>query len=312
MRYVSFGGAAVVLAAFLWSLDGLLRRQLYSLPPTVVVFWEHVLGFIILLPVIALTFRGFRRFTRRQWLSILLVALLSGALGTYFYTAALAKIQYIQFSVVVLLQQLQPLFAIGAAALLLREPLSRRFLALALIALLAAYGVSFPHLRVTFATGDGTLLAALLALGAAFCWGASTAFSKYTLRGTSFLHVTAIRFGLTPVFALLLTYFLGAQEKLNAVSAVQWQYLVGITLSTGLVALAIYYFGLQRVPASRSTLLELTWPVSAVFLGYLFFHERLTVSQWVSAVVLIGVMVLVARDAERLAQQRSASERLAP
>lgn len=308
MRYQNFGSLAVVLAALLWSLDGLLRRQLYSLPPTVVVFWEHLIGILLLLPIVLGSLSAFRHLTRRQWLSITLVALLSGALGTYFYTSALGKISYIQFSVVVLLQQLQPLFAIAAAALLLREPVSRRFLALAVIALLAAYGVSFPHLAVNFSTGQGTFLAALLALGAAAAWGSSTAFSKYTLTGTSFLHITAIRFGLTPVFALLLTFSVGASGSLFALSAVQWQYLIGIVLSTGLVALAIYYFGLQRVPASRSTLLELAWPVSAVLVGFFFFHERLTVTQWVSAAVLLVVMTLVARDAERLARQSSGDQ----
>ena len=63
------------------------------------------------------------------------------------------------------------------------------------------------------------------------------------------------------------------------------------------MALAIYYFGLQRVPASRSTILELTWPVSAVLVGYLFLGERLGVTQLIGSVVLIAAMSRIAKDA---------------
>lgn len=297
MQYQKFGPIAVVLAAFLWSLDGFLRRQLFSLPPSVVVFWEHLLGFVILLPIVLWLWKGFKTLTRKQWFTIAIVALLSGALGTIFYTAALGKINFIPFSVVVLLQQTQPLFAILAAWLLLKEPLGKNFWLMAVVAVVATYFVSFPNLSVNVETGAGTAAAALLALGAAASWGSSTALSKYTLKGTPFLHITAARFAFAPIFALLITGLLGKSNQLTAITPVQWQYLLAITFSTGLVALAIYYFGLQRVPASRSTILELTWPVSAVLVGYIFLGERLTVTQWLGSIVLIATMTMIAREA---------------
>lgn len=298
-KYKSFGSFAVVAAAILWSLDGLLRRQLFVLPATVIVFWEHVIGFVVLLPVVLLTWRHFLRLNRRQWAAIVVVSLLSGALGTIFYTAALVKVQFIPFSVVVLLQQLQPIFAITASALILKESLSRRFVALAALAMVAAYGVSFPHLRVNLATGDGTAVAALLAVGAAASWGASTAISKYSLRDVSSLHVTAARFAFTPIFALLFAATLGNASKLSAISSAEWPYLIAITFSTGMVALALYYFGLKRIPASRSTILELAWPFSAVFVGVVFLHETLTVTQWISAAILTTTIYLIGRRVEK-------------
>ena len=103
-----YGPGAVVAAALLWSVDGLLRRHLYTLPAPVIVFWEHTFGFLVLLPVLAFSWRYFKQLTRKQWLAITVVALLSGAAGTILYTAALGRVQYIPFSVVVLLQQLEP------------------------------------------------------------------------------------------------------------------------------------------------------------------------------------------------------------
>lgn len=297
MQHVYRGSLAVVIAALLWSADGLLRRELYGLPPSVVVFWEHLLGLIILLPFILSALSEFRKFTKRQWYAIIGVSGLSGALGTYFYTSALLQIQFIPFSVVVLLQQLQPLFAITAGAILLREPLSRRFLVYAAVALGAAFLVSFPDRQVNFDTGQGTIIAAVFALLAAACWGTSTAFSRYTLQGTSFLHTTAIRFAATPVFAFLLILSLGQSSSMGMMTGAQWQYLLLITFSTGLVALAIYYYGLQQILASRSTILELTWPLSAVLIGFFFLNEQLTWSQWLGMGILLVTMVAVTREA---------------
>ena len=298
MKYIKYGSAAVVLAALLWSLDGLLRRQLYSLPAPVIVFWEHVFGLIILAPFIISSFKAFKKLTQKQWIAIIGVSFLSGALGTILYTAALGRIQFIPFSVVVLLQQLNPIFAISTAAILLREPLSKKFFGLAAVALVAGYFVSFPNLSVNFSTGSGTLVAALFAVGAAACWGTSTAFSKYALKDTSSMHITALRFGFTPIFALMFVFLSGSSKSLGSLSFVQFKYIVAITFSTGLVALIIYYFGLKRVLASRAAILELTWPLSAVFVGYVFLKEGLSATQGLGAIAMTWAIYSIAKDAK--------------
>jgi len=301
MKYAKFGSLAVVTAALLWSVDGLLRRHLYTLPAPVIVFWEHAFGFLLLAPIVFSSFKYFKQLTRKQWLAITGVAFLSGAVGTILYTAALGRIQFIPFSVVVLLQQLNPVFAIGTAALLLREPLTKRFFALSAVALAAGYFVAFPNMTVNFSTGKGTLIAALMAVGAAAAWGTSTAFSKYALKDTSSLHITALRFGITPFFALLFVGLSGNFHAIGSITFSQFKYLVAITFSTGLVALIIYYFGLKRVLASRAALLELAWPVSAVVVGYLLLHQGLTWSQGIAALVLTGAILQIARDTRETA-----------
>lgn len=301
MKYAKYGSLAVVTAALLWSLDGLLRRNLYDLPPAVVVFWEHLFGLIILAPIVLSSFKAFKKLTRKQWLSIIGVSFLSGAVGTILYTAALGKVQYIPFSVVVLLQQLQPVFAISAAGLLLKEPLTRRFFGLAAIALVGAYFVSFPDLTVNLSTGSGTLMAALLAVGAAAAWGISTAFSKYSLKDTSSIHITALRFSFTPIFALMFVLLAGDASKLDDVTFDQFKYIAAITFSTGMLALIVYYFGLKRIPASRATILELAWPLSAVIVGYLWLDQGLTWTQGIGALTLLATTYLMSKNARDLA-----------
>lgn len=295
-KLIHAGSIAVVIAALLWSLDGLLRRTLYVLPAPVIVFWEHLLGLIVLAPILIRSWRKFKELTPKQWGAIAFVALLSGALGTILYTAALGQVQYISFSVVVLLQQLNPLFAIATAALLLKEKPGKRFIALSAIALVGAYFASFPNLSVNFATGAGTLVAALLAVGAAASWGIGTAFSKYALKGTSYIHVSGLRFGLTVIFALLFVLGMGNGAAITALTWEQLGYLVAITFSTGLVALLIYYYGLQKVEASRAAILELAWPLSSVLLGWLFLNQGLTWTQGLGAAMLMTTTYLLAKS----------------
>jgi DME family drug/metabolite transporter len=301
MKFMKLGAPALIVAALLFSVDGLLRRHLFTLPAPVIVFWEHAFGFILLLPFVLSSFKYFKQLTRKQWLAITGVAFLSGAVGTILYTAALGRVQFIPFSVVVLLQQLNPIFAITGAALLLREPLTKRFLGLAAIALAAAYVVTFPHLSVNLSTGQGTAVAALFAVGAAAAWGFSTAFSKYALKDTSTLHVTALRFGITPIFALLFVLLSGSTGAVGDITFSQFKYLAAITLSTGMVALLIYYFGLKRVMASRAAVLELAWPGSAVFVGYFWLHQGLAATQVIGAIVLTGAIYLIAKDTGKVA-----------
>lgn len=225
--------------------------------------------------------------TRKEWLAIGLVSLFSGALGTIFYTAALGKINYTQYSVVVLLQQLQPIWAIATAAILLHEKISRRFLFWAAISLIAAYFISFKNLQPNISTGGGTFIAALLALMAGVMWGSSTAISKYVLKKVSFVTGTALRFFLSPIFALFIVFGVNQSKSILTINSSQWFTLLLIALSTGLVALLFYYYGLKKTPARITTLCELVWPASAIFIDYFLYNKSLSVTQ------IFGVALLV-------------------
>lgn len=307
-KILAFGPLFVIVAALLWSFDGILRISLYALPPSVVVFYEHLLGALLLLFIFPKWIGDLKKMTKKEWIAISIVSLFSGALGTIFYTQALGLIQYTQFSVVVLLQQqLQPIWAIAAAALLLRERLTKKFILWTVVALIAAYLISFKDLQVNLATGSGTAVAAMLAIAAGFMWGTSTAISKYVLNKVSFLTGTALRFYLAPVFAFLFILGNNQTSTLFTLTPGQWQTLFLITISTGLVALGFYYYGLKKTPARITTLCELVWPASAIFIDYFMFHKTLSPTQILGVVLLLVAIYHVtkplAKNTKKLAQE---------
>ena len=285
------GSAFIVIAALLWSLDGVIRSSLNSIPPSFLVSLEHILGIIPLLPWLYIYRKEFFKASRSAQIALVVTSIISGALGTIFYTAALGQINYIPFSVVVLVIQLQPLFTVGLSTFLLKEKLTAKFVVAAIFSLIGVYLISFPNLMPDLSSkaGIAQATAALLALCAAFAWGSGTVFSKITLSEINYKAATAGRYLITIITALLLSFILGQNIVLASITSTQWLELVVLVFVTGTGALLIYYRGLSQTKANASAFLELVWPASA-FLIDIIRNVSFTPSQLVGA-VLVAMMV---------------------
>ncbi len=288
------GPILIIIAALLWAFDGVIRRFLYVLPPITIVFLEHLVGLIILTPFVWKNVRK-EKLTKKEGWILVFVALLSGLLGTLWFTTALLKVHFISFSVVYLIQKLQPLFAIGTAAIFLKEKFDKRYIKYAILAIFAAYFVTFKNGHVDFTTGDGVVIAALYALGAAFAWGSSTTFSKMALGKISHGTTTFYRFLFTIIMAGIALFVFGYGTTLQTVTISELGLFALIAVSTGMVALVIYYKGLARTPVHISTILELTFPFVAVLIDMVLYHTVLGWSQYIAAVLLVYAMYQIAR-----------------
>ena len=282
------GSLAVVFAALLWSLDGtFLRPQLYTLPSVLVVFLEHGLGFVVLAPWLFIFKNQLKLITKKQWLAIFWVALFGGALGTTFMTKALFMTGFKDISVVILLQKFQPIFAMALAAIFLRERFHPKFYLYASLAIIGGYFVTFKDPSTVGLLPSTPFLVALFSLLAAFSWGSSTTFGKYSLANINYGLLAALRFGLTVIIMALPALFY-YNNQLPLVSGHLWLIFVAIVFSSGALAMYFYYYGLKRIPASIATLCELAWPVSAVIFDYFLNHNVLSVTQIIGSLILIG------------------------
>lgn len=290
------GPLLIIVAALLWAFDGLIRQHLYTLPPITIIFFEHLIGLVILSPFV-FKYVLKTKLEMRDWWLVVLIAALSGLLGTLWFTTALGKVHFITISVVFLLQKLQPIFAITTASIFLKEKLDKRYIKWALLAMVSAYFVTFPNGYVNLGTGEGTAIAALYALGAAFAWGSSTTFSKMLLGKVDFKVSTFYRFLITLVLALPFVLLYGNAQAggLAIPSSSQFGLLALIALSTGMVALLIYYKGLAKTPVHVSTILELTFPFIAILLDFIVNHTVLSFTQWVAAIILVFSIYQIAR-----------------
>ena len=297
MRNLKYlGPVAIMCAAVLWSFDGLLRQYLSEVPALMVVLLEHFFGALLLTPLLFKGWKEIKTLPNRAWISVLWVSLFGGLLGTFFYTKALSYINYIDLSVVVLLQKFQPFFAIGLAAVLLREPLTKNYLICAVAAIAGGYLVTFENGLPVLAMDDKTVIAGLMALCAAFAWGSSTVLGKHALKHLSFFSLTGLRLWITTFITVVVILFMGNSPINVSLSKTEWLTILTIVLSTGTVALFIYYYGLKHVLATHATIYELFWPLSAMLID-LFIRERtLMPGQFMGALLLVGASLFLSRQ----------------
>ena len=197
------GALAVALSAMLWGVDGiLLTPQLYNLNTAFVVFVIHLFPFLLMNVFFFREYRHLKTMTRSDLIYFLLIALFGGALGTLAIVKSLFLLHFNNLSVVVLLQKLQPVFAVILARIILKERIKKHFALWASIALIAGYFLTFGWALPDFSTeGITTVYAALLSLLAAFSFGSSTVFSKKILGNYSFVTSTFFRYGFTTLIA---------------------------------------------------------------------------------------------------------------
>ena len=286
---------AVIFAAFLWSFDGFIRQNLFALPSFLIVSLEHVIGAILFLPLLIRGWKEVSSLGQRGWISVLWISIFGGVLGTFFYTKALSYVNYIDLSVVVLLQKLQPIFAIALAGVILKEKITKRFIILAFAAIVGGYLVTFGSSSIND-WDDKTIIAALLALLAAFSWGSSTVLGKHALNRLSFTTVTSLRLAITASVTAFVLLSTGQYDAINNMTLSHWGFIVLIVLSTGSLALFFYYYGLNKLPASHATLYELFWPLSAVGLDWFIRGNILSLPQWVGAILLLGAIIISTRE----------------
>lgn len=284
----------VIMAASLWAVDGIvLRPILFNLPVSLVVFVESLIAAVLITPFMLRKFSVIRELSYKDWLSFFLVALLGGAIGTMAITKALFYVNYVNLSIVILIQKLQPVFALTLAAIFLKEKLPLKFFTYAGTAIVGAYvmtfGLNFPSIDQT----DKTVLATAFALLAAFSFGSSTVFSKRALRNVSFEMGTYLRFSISTGVMLVVSFTSGSILSINEISSNQLLIFFLIAFTTGGAAIFLYYYGLKRITASVAAICELAFPLVAVILEYFVHGNILGPVQWIGVTILLLSIVKV-------------------
>ena len=101
-----FAPIFIIIAASLWGIDGVvLRPELYSLPVGLVVFIESAIVAVLLSPIFLKQYGKLKLLTFADWGSFVGVALFGGAIGTMAITKALFYVDYVNLSIVILIQK---------------------------------------------------------------------------------------------------------------------------------------------------------------------------------------------------------------
>jgi drug/metabolite transporter (DMT)-like permease len=278
----------IFIAAMLWATDAPFRMGLTKhLNSNFIVLAEHFVDVLFVAPVLVYGYPRLKKLRVNDWLAVVFVAVCGSALASIAFTQAF---RYVNPSVAILLQKLQPFIAISLAAGVLKEKLTMRYWEWAISAIGGAYLISFPNLKPELFPGEEfnpNIIGVGYAFLAALLWGASTVFGKYVLTKTDFKVMTSLRFFVAFLFLLILNVSTRSIPQLANVDLADWVYIVIISVTSGVVALFIYYKGLENTRASVATIAELGFPMAAVVVNWIFLSATLVPVQ------LLGMAILV-------------------
>lgn len=286
------GIICVAVAAALWGLDALIRAPLaHSTGVATIVFGEHLVLVLCTLPFAFGALAAVFRLGWRHVAAAVVIGAGSSAVATILFTQSF--VEGTDYVTPVVLQKVQPIVAIVAAAIVLGERPRPRFAFFLVPALVGAWLIGVP--KPFHPTVHG-VKPTLFALGAAVLWALGTVLGRYLARELRFEHVTTLRFVFGLPAAAIALLVLGAPAFASAHDSL---WIAVLALVTGLVALGLYYYGLKRTPAVAASLAELAFPVSAILVGYFKFGQTLTGWQWVGvALTSLVVIALTERPAE--------------
>jgi drug/metabolite transporter (DMT)-like permease len=209
----------------------------------------------------------------------------ASAVATILFTDAL--IGHSDYITPVVIQKVQPFVAIAAAAILLGERPRPSFAWFFLPALAGFWLVNQAHPLDPSAKGAVVIAEAT---AAAVLWALGTVLGRYLSRELEFQHVLTLRFFFGLIASALLLPVMGAPAYSNGHDSVLILYLA---LVTGLLALTLYYYGLQRTPAVLSSLAELAYPAVAVLAGIYAYNQHLSWTQWLGIALILGAVTLL-------------------
>ena len=288
----------VAAGAALWGTDTVFRAPLTQvIGPTHIVLYEHLILSLVVLPIV-IRHRGvLRTLARTEWLAVLGISWIGSAAASVLFTYA---IQAGNPTTAVLLQKLQPLFAMTLAWSFLGERWPRKFPYVVVGALLGGYLISFGGGNPLDPLSAVELRPALLAMAAALGWGGTTVLGRWMTPKVPFTLLTSLRvvcaLPLLTLFSLMETPVVPGREHALP--------LLFMALVPGFAGLMLYYRGLGRTPVFRATVAELAFPATAALLNWTFLGVETNAVQlfgftlvWLS-IVLLRTDVVTGQDVD--------------
>mgnify|MGYP003574927931 CR=1 FL=1 len=275
------GTFLVILACLFWGMDTLIRYPLVDrgINPINIVFYEHIVLTIIfslgLIPAI-------KRIGELKLIDLFGFFVIGGVGSAIATVAFTESFQFLNPSLVILLQKFQPVVAIFLAAIILQEQIQKQFVIWALVSLVGGLLVSSPDIVRFYellvsdyskVTSDSALRGYGLVGVSILGWGAATVFGKkLSMSGFDTKDIMAGRF-LTGL--LMLIPFIKFDRSLILPQGEDYLRILIMVMISGGLAMWFYYQGLKRLSAKTTAIAEMFFPFFAIILNWFFLGKQL-------------------------------------
>jgi drug/metabolite transporter (DMT)-like permease len=287
------GTFLVILACLLWGMDTLIRYPLVEsgIHPVTIVFYEHCILALIFSSGLVANIKRIGELKLADIFSFLIIGGLGSAIATVAFTESF---HYLNPSLVILLQKLQPVVAIILAAIVLKEDIQKQFVIWAGICLLGGLLVSSPDIERFYSlsvsnfgavTSDVALKGYALVGVSILGWGATTVFGKrLSMWGFETKTIMGGRF-LTGLLVLL--PFVQWNRNLILPHGQDYLRILIMVIISGALAMWFYYQGLKKLSAKTTAIAEMFFPFFAIIVNWIFLGKQLTELQLIGGAILI-------------------------
>ncbi len=261
-----------------------------------VLFVGNICALAVMLPIFyrQLNPRSLKQLTRKDWMSLVIIAILAGAIAPGLFFAALDNTNVTN---VVLISRLEPPVTLALSVWLLRSPVNIwtvagsvvSFVGVGITAFLASSQPAITMMDGLIHLGKGELQVAIAALLLAI----ATVLSKLKLQQIplGFFSIFRTTIG-TIVFFVLAHYLYGSQHFAEAFSPFLWGWMLiygAIIVAAGQL---FSFAGLKNASVAELTLTNSVQPLAAIAIAYLILQEVPTVAQyWGGSIILIGIIL---------------------
>jgi len=287
------GTFLVILACLLWGMDTLIRYPLVErgINPITIVFLEHCILTLIFSFSLVPNLKRIGELKIADVFSFLVVGGLGSAIATVAFTESF---QYLNPSLVILLQKLQPIVAIILASIVLKEDIQKQFVAWAGVCLIGGLLVSSPDIErfyTLMVTNFGAVTSDVAIKGYGLVgisilgWGAATVFGKrLSIVGFETKSIMAGRFftGL-----IVLVPFVQWNRSLILPHGEDYLRILIMVMISGALAMWFYYQGLKKLSAKTTAIAEMFFPFFAVIVNWIFLGKQLSELQLIGGAILI-------------------------
>jgi drug/metabolite transporter (DMT)-like permease len=276
-RFSGYG--EIITAAILWSLVGIIAKQIHGMSVQSIIFYRVGFAFIIFFAVLLVS-RNLKvvKLHEKKSYIILFAMLQVAAMICYFISFMNASV-----SIAVLLLSTAPVYITLFSPWILKEKIRQKGVIALVLSIVGILLIVDPG-KLDFKLSSIGILAGI-ASGIFYAFAvmtskyASPTYSGYTQAFWSFLVATII---LLPVGA----------APLEVVSS-NLMYLLILAIFPTILAVSLYFNGLKKVKAHSASILGLIEPISAVFFAVLILGEQISTLEITGgALILIGAALV--------------------
>lgn len=289
MRGAAVTYSKLTLMALLWGgtfIGG--RIATGEMAPPAVAMWRYAIAIVALL-VLAYAFEGgLSRLNQRQWVGVTLLGATGVLLFNLCFMYGLARVPASRAS---LIMAINPAVTLLGAALFLHERLTRGNvlgigIALAGVAVVLGHGNPANLFRGSVGLGE------IVFFGCPLAWAANTLIAKRMLPDVSAIAATTWSAITGTAMLVVVNVFTGTVVP-PSVSWRTWGAVLFIAIFGTAIGLMLFYDGVRRIGAARTSVFINLVPVFAVVLGVALLDEPLELSMAAGGVLVVaGIFVL--------------------